>query len=89
MLMVKTTDESDPVLTFAITNGFLFSNDVITGALSRVTGENVGTYDITIGIAYMQVLIIISHLFRLILHQPLWPWNPCCQADTELCPETF
>lgn len=41
----KTYGDSDPVLTYSLTSGNLIGNDVLT--LSRVTGENVGTYAIT------------------------------------------
>lgn len=46
----KTYGATDPVLTFAAT-GFQFGEDagVLSGALTRVAGENVGLYDIGVG----------------------------------------
>lgn len=41
----KTYGDSDPVLTYSLTSGSLIGNDVLT--LSRISGENVGTYAIT------------------------------------------
>ena len=43
----KAYGEADPRLTY--TSGGLLNNDAITGTLSRETGENVGTYAITVG----------------------------------------
>ena len=43
----KAYGEADPRLTY--TSGGLLNNDSITGTLSRETGENVGTYAITVG----------------------------------------
>ena len=43
----KAYGEADPTLTY--TSGGLLNNDAITVTLSRVTGENVGTYAITVG----------------------------------------
>lgn len=45
----KTYGAEDPVLTYKITSGSLIDDDTLQGALSRETGENVGTYEITIG----------------------------------------
>ena len=42
----KTYSESDPPLTYQVTSGSLAFSDAFTGALSRVTGEFVGTYAI-------------------------------------------
>jgi hypothetical protein len=44
----KTYGESDPVLTYTV-NPSLLSGDSSTGSLSRVSGENVGTYQIQQG----------------------------------------
>ena len=41
--------DTDPALTYQITSGSLKSGDTITGALTRVTGENFGTYAISQG----------------------------------------
>ena len=41
--------DSDPALTYAITSGALEAGDSLTGALTRVAGENVGGYAITQG----------------------------------------
>ena len=43
----KAYGEADPRLTY--TSGGLLNNDAITGTLSRVEGEDVGTYAITVG----------------------------------------
>jgi hypothetical protein len=41
--------DADPALTYQITSGSLKSGDTITGVLTRVTGENFGTYAISQG----------------------------------------
>jgi len=45
----KIYGEDDPAFTYHITNGSLVNGDDFTGALTRDTGENVGTYAITQG----------------------------------------
>ena len=45
----KVYGASDPVLTYTVTSGALASGDSFSGALARVSGENVGTYAITQG----------------------------------------
>ena len=45
----KTYGDADPALTYQITSGSLVGSDSFTGAISRVAGENVGTYDIEQG----------------------------------------
>jgi hypothetical protein len=45
----KTYSESDPPLTYQLTSGSLASSDAFTGALSRISGELVGTYAIQQG----------------------------------------
>ena len=45
----KIYGEIDPALTYQITSGSLAFSDVFAGALSRVAGENVGTYAINQG----------------------------------------
>jgi hypothetical protein len=45
----KVYGDTDPTLTFQITSGALVGSDSFSGALSRVAGENVGTYAITQG----------------------------------------
>jgi hypothetical protein len=45
----KKAGEADPVFTYAISSGSLVGTDALTGSLSRVAGEAVGTYDITQG----------------------------------------
>ncbi len=42
----KTYGDSDPSLTYQITSGALQGGDVLSGSISRVAGENVGTYAI-------------------------------------------
>ena len=53
----KTYGEADPALTHQITSGSIYGSDAPTGALSRVAGEDVGTYaiqqnDLTYGSNY-------------------------------------
>ena len=45
----KVYGEADPVLTYQITAGSLIGTDAFSGALTRVPGENVGTYAILQG----------------------------------------
>ena len=45
----KTYGDADPALTYQITTGSLVGSDSFTGAISRVAGENVGTYAIEQG----------------------------------------
>jgi hypothetical protein len=45
----KVYGDVDPALTYQITNGSLATGDAFTGAISRVAGENVGTYAIQQG----------------------------------------
>ncbi|MDZ4203114.1 MAG: MBG domain-containing protein [Gallionella sp.] len=43
----KTVGQTDPVLTWQLTNGStLLGNDLLVGSLARATGENAGTYPI-------------------------------------------
>jgi len=45
----KTYGEADPALTYQITGGVLIGGDTLTGALTRVAGENVGLFTIQQG----------------------------------------
>ena len=45
----KTYGQNDPTFTYAITSGTLVGSDSFTGTLSRVSGENVGDYNLTLG----------------------------------------
>ncbi len=45
----KAYGDADPTLSYQITNGALQFSDAFTGTLSRVTGEDVGTYPINRG----------------------------------------
>jgi uncharacterized protein YcfL len=45
----KTYGDTDPVFTYQVTIGSLVSGDTFSGVLSRVAGENVGTYAIIQG----------------------------------------
>ncbi len=45
----KTYGAADPALTYKVTAGSLVTGDAFTGSLSRVAGENVGSYAITQG----------------------------------------
>ncbi len=40
---------TDPTLTYTITSGSLVGTDVLTGSLTRTTGENIGDYNISQG----------------------------------------
>ena len=42
----KTYGQADPALTYQITSGSLVGTDAFTGTLTRVAGENVGSYEI-------------------------------------------
>ena len=42
----KTYGETDPALSWQVTAGSLVTGDTLTGALTRTTGENVGSYTI-------------------------------------------
>ena len=59
----KAYGESDPSLTYQITSGSLVGSDAVSGALSRSTGENVGTYTInrnTIAISANYTITYVS-----------------------------
>jgi serine protease inhibitor ecotin len=45
----KAHSAADPIFTYTVTSGSLFGTDAFSGALSRVAGEAVGTYAITVG----------------------------------------
>jgi hypothetical protein len=45
----KVYGDVDPALTYSITSGSLINGDTLTGALTRVAGENVGAYAILQG----------------------------------------
>jgi len=45
----KTYGDADPTLTYQITSGSLVTGDSFSGALTRVAGENVGSYAIQQG----------------------------------------
>ncbi|MEH0152561.1 MBG domain-containing protein [Limibacter armeniacum] len=45
----KTYGDADPSLTYEVTLGTLVAGDAISGSLSRVSGENAGTYAINLG----------------------------------------
>ena len=48
-IQAKTYGDTDPTLSYQVTNGALQFSDAFTGTLSRATGENVGTYAISQG----------------------------------------
>jgi gliding motility-associated-like protein len=48
-VQTKVYGDADPVLTYKITSGVLGGGDKFTGTLTRVAGENVGTYAIQQG----------------------------------------
>src|SRR5439155_682394 len=45
----KNYGDSDPTLTYTVTSGSVLAGDSFIGALSRASGNNVGTYAITLG----------------------------------------
>jgi hypothetical protein len=45
----KVYGNSDPALSYAITSGSVVNGDDFTGALSRTTGENIGSYALSAG----------------------------------------
>nr|WP_249139283.1 MBG domain-containing protein [Bradyrhizobium japonicum] len=45
----KTYGDADPTLTYGVTSGNFVSGDSLSGALTRASGENVGSYGITQG----------------------------------------
>ena len=45
----KVFGDSEPIISYAITSGSLYGLDTLTGALSRVPGEDAGLYSITGG----------------------------------------
>src|SRR5204862_519955 len=45
----KTYGDADPALTYQLTSGSLVTGDSFAGGLTRVAGENVGSYAITQG----------------------------------------
>ena len=47
--MTKQYGAADPTFTHSVTTGSLVGQDALTGALSRTSGENVGTYAIAQG----------------------------------------
>jgi hypothetical protein len=48
----KAFGDSEPLISYTITSGSLYGLDTLTGALSRVSGEDAGTYAITAGNLY-------------------------------------
>jgi hypothetical protein len=60
----KTYGATDPDLTYQITTGALVGSDVLAGSLSRVAGEDVGTYAIssTLGNANYDVTFVPNNL---------------------------
>src|SRR5205814_3427504 len=49
----RRSSDLDPALTYTITSGSLLAGDSFIGALSRASGNNVGTYAITIGTPHL------------------------------------
>ncbi len=77
----KVYSESDPELTYAITEGSLVYGDSFTGSLSRVAGEDVGEYAILQGtlminanyaITYVENILTIVAESETIILQPGW-----------------
>ena len=48
----KAFGDAEPVISYTITSGSLYGLDTLTGALSRVAGEDAGSYAITAGNLY-------------------------------------
>ncbi|HUJ19248.1 MAG TPA: MBG domain-containing protein, partial [Nitrospirota bacterium] len=57
----KVFGASDPALTYTITSGSLINGDSFTGALTRVGGENVGTYAIQQGSLSAGINYVITY----------------------------
>ena len=47
--ITKSIGDTDPTLTYQITNGNLVNGDTFSGNLTRIAGESIGTYAIQIG----------------------------------------
>ena len=59
----KVYGDVDPTLTYTITSGALVGSDAFTGSLTRVAGENVGTYAINQGtLALSPVNYLLSYV---------------------------
>jgi len=54
----KAFGDSEPLIRYTITSGSLYGLDTLTGALSRVSGEDAGTYAITAGNLYNASYVI-------------------------------
>src|SRR6185436_15614856 len=81
----KIYGDADPAaFTYSITNGSLAFTDAFTGALSRVAGENVGLYAITIGTLAINDgnggnnynLTFVSKNFEIKKRPATWTTNP-------------
>jgi len=48
----KVFGDAEPVIGYSITSGSMYSSETLTGALSRVAGEDAGSYAITAGNLY-------------------------------------
>ena len=63
----KAFGDSEPIISYTITSGSLYGLDTLTGALSRVSGEDAGTYAITAGNLYNAnyVITLVSANFMI------------------------
>jgi hypothetical protein len=54
----KVFGDAEPVIGYSITSGSMYGSETLTGALSRVAGEDVGSYAITAGNLYNSNYVI-------------------------------
>src|SRR5207248_129493 len=57
----KTYGDSDPALTYQITNGTLAYSDHFTGSLDRAAGQDVGDYAITQGTVALNTNYVLTY----------------------------
>jgi hypothetical protein len=72
----KPYGQSDPALTYQVTLGSLLTGDEFSGTLSRVSGENIGTYAILLGTLelpdYYQITYVGANL-SITGYRHYWP----------------
>lgn len=78
----KTYGAADPLLTYTLNTGALFSGDSFTGALARVAGENAGAYVITQG--SLGVSSLSGFLYAITFIQNFLTINPAILTITSL-----
>ncbi len=72
--------QADPALTFRLTSGALVNGDSLTGALSRIAGENVGAYAILQGTLAATTNYVLTYVEADLTVLPAWL---VVQADDE------